>query len=67
VSNVEMDGSQYDIAQSRGVPPVVRWFFVIGVLMIIWMGWISAFGSGTFHIWPASQSYAIDLGKPLAP
>lgn len=62
MSDTQTDGSQYEIAQSRGVPPVVRWFFVVGVALIVWMGWISAYGSGTFHVWPVEKSYEIDLG-----
>ena len=63
MSNTKIDGSQYEVPQSRGVPPPVRWFFVVGVAIIVWMGYISAVGSGTFHVWPSEKSAQIDLGS----
>lgn len=61
MSDTQIDGSQYEIPQSRGMPPPVRWFFLAGLMLIFYMGAISALGSGTFHIWPADKSYTIDL------
>jgi hypothetical protein len=61
MSDTQIDGSQYEIPQSRGIPPVVRYFFLIGVAIIIYMGVISAMGAGTFHVWPSSKSATIDL------
>jgi hypothetical protein len=63
MSDAKLDGSQYEIPRSRGVPPTVRWFFLIGLLMIFYMGIISAFESGHFHVWPVDQSTKVDLGS----
>ena len=63
MSGAELDGTQYEIPQSRGVPPTVRWFFVIGLVIIVFMGAISALESGHFHVWPVSSETNIDLGK----
>jgi hypothetical protein len=61
MSDSKIDGSQYEIAESRGVPPVVRWFFVVGVAIIVYMGVISAIGARTFHVWPSQNSATIPL------
>jgi hypothetical protein len=63
MADQQSDGSEYEIPASRGIPPVVRYFFVIGVAVIVYMGWISAFGSGTFHVWPAPSSATIPLSS----
>jgi hypothetical protein len=65
MSDINLDGSQYEIPQSRGVPPTVRWFFVIGLLVIFYMGAISALESGHFHVWPVDKATEIPLG-PMA-
>ena len=61
MSGSRIDGSQYEVRESRGAPPVVRWFFLIGVLIIIYMGVISAIGARTFHVWPSQNSATIPL------
>jgi hypothetical protein len=62
MSDTQLDGSQYEIPQSRGMPPTVRWFFIIGLLVIFYMGGISALESGHFHVWPVGSTTHIHLG-----
>ena len=54
-----LDGSQYEIPQSRGMPPTVRWFFLVGLLLIVFMGATSALESGHFHVWPIANTTKI--------
>ena len=61
MSDTELDGSQYEIPQSRGMPPTVRWFFLAGLLLILYMGAISSLESGHFHVWPVSNTTQIPL------
>jgi len=61
MSDTELDGSQYEIPQSRGAPPVVRWFFAVGLFLIVFMGAISSLESGHFHVWPVSHTTQIPL------
>ena len=61
MSGESLDGSQYEIPQSRGVPPPVRWFFVIGVLLVFFMGAISSLESGHFHVWPVNSAPSVPL------
>jgi hypothetical protein len=61
MSDTELDGSQYEIPQSRGMPPTVRYFFLIGLALIVFMGAISALESGHFHVWPVNRTTAIPL------
>jgi len=61
MSDTELDGSQYEIPQSRGMPPTVRWFFLIGLLLIFYMGAISSLESGHFHVWPVNSAPQIPL------
>jgi hypothetical protein len=46
----------YEIPKSRGVPPVVRWFFMVGVVIIVFMGFISINKAGENHAWPADST-----------
>lgn len=62
MSEEQLDGSQYEIPQSRGMPPPVRVFFLIGLAIIVFMGAISSLESGHFHIWPIDSSTSIPLG-----
>ena len=62
MSDEQLDGSQYEIPQSRGMPPTVRFFFLIGLILIVFMGAISSLESGHFHIWPVDSSSNIPLG-----
>jgi len=50
-----------DIPQSRGVPVVVQVFFAVGLVIIFFMGGISAFNSKEFHTWPAGDSARVPL------
>lgn len=63
MSGDQLDGLQYEIPQSRGIPPPVRWFFAATVVLILFMGGISALESGYFHVWPVSNATKIDLGN----
>jgi len=56
---------QYEIPSSRGMPPVVRWLFGIGVVLIFFMGAISVVGSGENHVWPAASSPNAQLAGRL--
>ena len=56
------ENSQYEIPQSRGMPPVVRALFGICILLIFVMGAIAVRFSGEFHVWPAISS----MRAPLA-
>jgi hypothetical protein len=58
-----LDGAQYEIPQSRGMPPPVRWFFAVGLIVIVLMGAISALESGHFHVWPVNDTVKIDLSN----
>ncbi len=51
------------VPQSQGLNTVTKVILVIGVLMIFAIGGFSAFLSGYQHVWPASHSLRIDLGK----
>lgn len=63
MSNTELDGSQYEIPQSRGMPPTVRVFFAVGLALIVFMGAISSLESGHFHVWPVNSTTSIPLDK----
>ncbi|HKW45483.1 MAG TPA: hypothetical protein VJN22_07485 [Candidatus Eremiobacteraceae bacterium] len=43
------------------MPVVVQVFFAVGVVIIFFMGGISAFNSKEFHQWPASDSAKVPL------
>ena len=51
----------HEIPQSRGVPPVVQVFVAVGLVIVFFMGGISAFNSKEFHRWPASDSAKVPL------
>ena len=53
--------SQYEIPQSRGMPPVVRYLFGVGIVVIFFMGWLSVRYAGEFHHWPPQDSVKILL------
>lgn len=48
--------SNYEIPQSRGMPPVVRYLFGVCIVLIFAMGAISVFYAGEFHKWPAADT-----------
>ncbi len=54
--SVGYEESQYEIPQSRGMPPVVRYLFGVCLVMIFAMGTLSIYFAGEFHGWPASQT-----------
>jgi hypothetical protein len=48
--------SQYEIPQSRGMPPLVRYLFGIGLVVIFAMGFLSVHFGGEFHVWPVTDT-----------
>ena len=57
--------SSYEIPKSRGVPPPVRWFFAVGVVLIVFMGAITIYQAGENHYWPAKNTPTIQLSGNL--
>ena len=55
------EDQQYEIPQSRGIPPVVRYLFMVCIVVIFFMGFVSVFYSGSFHVWPASDTIKAEL------
>ncbi len=53
--------SQYEIPRSRGIPAVVRYLFGICLVVIFFMGFVSIFYAGEFHVWPAIKSAKVEL------
>jgi len=62
---VGFEESSYEIPRSRGVPPVVRWMFLIGLIVIFFLGVISIIGSFENHLWPAASTPQIPLSGKL--
>ena len=62
---VGFEESSYEIPRSRGIPPVVRWMFVIGLLVIFFMGFISFIGAVENHVWPATKTTQVPLNGKL--
>jgi hypothetical protein len=59
------DVNEYDIPQSRGVPPVVHWLFVVGIFLIVFMGAITVVQARSNHFDPVDQVQNIDLKGSL--
>lgn len=56
---------QYEIPQSRGIPPVVRYLFLVCIFVIFFMGFVSIYYAGAFHVWPSADTTKVTLsGKP---
>ena len=53
--------SQYEIPQSRGMPPVVRYLFAVGLVVIFGLGWLSVYYGGEFHVWPVQKAVKLPL------
>lgn len=51
------------VPASRGVPPLIRWGVITGLLAIFAIGAASCLLSGYGHIWPADHSMRVDLGS----
>ena len=57
----------YDIKDSRGVPvsggipPIVRYAFIIGLVMIIVILGLVVFAASSNHVWPSENSAKIPL------
>lgn len=59
------DVSSYEIPRSRGIPPVVRHLFFVGVFIIVFMGVITVVQAGENHYWPALKTPTIELSGKL--
>jgi hypothetical protein len=59
--SIGYEESGYEIPKSRGIPPVVRYLFGAGLVVIFFMGFISVRFSGTFHVWPVTQTTQVEL------
>jgi hypothetical protein len=59
--SVGYEESQYEIPQSRGMPPVVRYLFGVCLVLIFAMGTLSIWFAGEFHAWPASDTVKAQL------
>lgn len=55
----------YEVPKSRGMPPVVRWLFIIGLVIIFFMGAVSVIGSSENHVWPADRTPMESLSGKL--
>ena len=51
------------VPESRGVPTMVYYVAVIGLVGIFFIGGASVMSSGLGHHWPANTTLRIDLGK----
>jgi len=49
------------VPESRGIPSVVYWVAVIGIIGIFAVGGATVYGSGYGHHWPANTTLRIDL------
>lgn len=56
---------EYDIPQSRGIPPVVQWLFLVGVSLIVFMGAISIIQAPANHFDPAKDVPTVPLSGSL--
>jgi hypothetical protein len=56
---------EYDVPQSRGVPPVVRWSFIVGVILIVFMGAITVAQAGSNHFDPPQNVDKVPLSGSL--
>jgi hypothetical protein len=59
------DVDEYYIPQSRGVPPVVQWLFLIGVVLIVFMGAISVVQARSNHFDPPQDVTKIPISGSL--
>jgi hypothetical protein len=58
---VGFEQSEYEIPQSRGMPPVVRYLFAVGLVVIFFMGFLAVRYSGDFHVWPSWDTIKVPL------
>jgi hypothetical protein len=59
------DVNEYDIPQSRGVPPVVLWLFAVGVVLIVFMGAITIAQAQANHFDPPQDVPKLTLSGSL--
>jgi len=52
------------VPESRGVPMVVYWVAVIGIVGIFAVGGATIAGAGWAHHWPSNTTLRVDLGSP---
>ena len=51
-----------EVPQSRGIPPVIRYAVIVGLIMIFAIGGATVLLSGYGHVWPADHSMRVNLG-----
>jgi hypothetical protein len=59
--SIGYEETPYEIPKSRGIPPIVRYLFGAGLVVIFFMGIISVTFAGTFHVWPVTQTTRVLL------
>jgi hypothetical protein len=59
--SIGYEKSQYEIPQSRGMPPVVRYLFAVCLVLIFAMGAVSVIYAGEFHVWPVSDTVKAEV------
>lgn len=63
---IQSDEEYFDfskVPQSKGVPPAIYMFAIIGIVGIFIIGGFSAFMSGSGHLWPADHTLRMPLGN----
>ena len=58
---VGFEETPYEIPKSRGIPPIVRYLSLAALVVIFFMGFVSVFYAGTFHVWPAPDTVKVQL------
>jgi hypothetical protein len=51
-----------EVPQSRGIPPVIRYSVIVGLIMIFAIGGATVLLSGYGHKWPAPSTMRVNLG-----
>ena len=51
-----------EVPQSRGIPPVIRYAVIVGLIMIFAIGGATVLLSGYGHVWPSDHSMRVNLG-----
>jgi hypothetical protein len=51
-----------EVPQSRGIPPVIRYAVIVGLVMIFAIGGATVLLSGYGHVWPSDHSMRVNLG-----
>ena len=51
------------VPQSKGIPPSIYMFAIVGIIGIFLVGGFSAFMSSSGHLWPAEKVLRMPLGQ----